>query len=111
MGDPKGDHVVIQGVPQLQITIREDLALSAQKLALSLLSLFFTNDDLAKGICSPQSGGSASDKEVLDQRIVSGIRSERTAVHTDSCIITVPLQSMWTTSGELLTRGRGGERS
>ena len=54
LGDPKGDHVVIQGVPQLQVTIREDLALSAQKLA---LPLFFTDDDLAKGICSPQSGG------------------------------------------------------
>ena len=72
LGDPKGDHIFIPGIPQLEVTARENISSNAQKLALSLLSLFFNKDKLSRGVCSPQ--GEGSQYELLDQRILNGIR-------------------------------------
>ena len=63
------------GLSQAEVTSRENWTLSAQKLALSLLSLLFTQEELATGICTPQGGGTASkDRVLLDQTKIDGIK-------------------------------------
>ena len=75
LGNPKGEHQYVSNISQLEVTSRESIATSAQKLALSLLDLFFTQEQLANAICSPICKGSmTSEKELLDQRIINGIR-------------------------------------
>ena len=75
LGDPNGQHVRIPGYKQVDVLARENSTLTAQKLALKLVSLFFSKETLSNAICTPQNeDSSAGSKDVLDQNIMEGIR-------------------------------------
>ena len=69
LGDPNGEHVRIDGFTQRQVKGKEVLALSASSLALKLMDLFFTKEEMAKSNCTPAEG-----REILRQDIIAGIR-------------------------------------
>ena len=69
LGDPTGEHVKIEGFTQRQVKGKEVLASSASSLALKLMDLFFTKEDMAKSNCTPAEG-----REILRQDIIAGIR-------------------------------------
>ena len=60
LGDPRGVCHMIEGFSQAGITSHKNWTSSAQTLALSLLSLFFTQEEQAVGVYTPQGGGTAS---------------------------------------------------
>ena len=67
LGDPNGEHVRIDGFTQRKG--KEMLASSASSLALKLMNLFFTKEEMAKSNCTPAEG-----REILRQDIIAGIR-------------------------------------
>ena len=64
----------IDGVPQGRVIASEFMAKTPQKMALNLLGIFFSKDQLKNGNCTPI----ASHKEILDPRIINGIRCKCT---------------------------------
>ena len=80
LGNPSSsEHVTIPDVSQLDVIARENKTSTAQKLALNLLALFFKKEQLVNGICTPQAEGSpAQNRDILDQRIIEGIRCKQT---------------------------------
>ena len=70
LADQTGENILTEdGVPECVIS-SEFMAKTPHKLALNLLGAFFSQDQLAKGNCTP----TASHKDVLDPRILNGIR-------------------------------------
>lgn len=69
LGDPKGENVTVPGVSQRQVRAEEAKAKSAQKLALHLMDIFFTKDQMATSLCTKWEG-----RDLLDPDIVEGIR-------------------------------------
>jgi len=69
LGDPRGERVVIQGFTQSQVRGLEVSATSAGGLALKLMTLFFTKQEMAEGNCTVTEG-----REQLRPDIVSGIK-------------------------------------
>ena len=70
LGDPEGENVYIDGVVPARVISSEFMAKSPEKLALNLLGVFFTQDQLTKGNCTP----TPDHKDLLDPRIINGIR-------------------------------------
>ncbi len=63
------------GKTQVEVSAREAVTSTPRKLALRLLALFFSPEELSNGICTPQpEGSSASCRNLLNQDIVDGIR-------------------------------------
>lgn len=82
MGDPGGEYVCIDGIPQGRVIACEFMAKTPEKMALNLMGLFFTKDQLSKGNCTP----TISHKEILDPSIINGIRCKCTLKCTmDDC--------------------------
>ena len=77
LGDPKGavgeKRIFIKGTSQMQVRAQEARSKSACKLALELLSLFFTKEKMAESLCTPLEG-----KKLLNPEIIEGI-------HRKSC--------------------------
>lgn len=69
LGDHNGEHVRIDGFTQRQVKGKEVLASSASSLALKLMDLFFTKEEMGKSNCTPAEG-----REILRQDIIAGIR-------------------------------------
>lgn len=67
--DHNGEHVRIDGFTQRQVKGKEVLASSASSLALKLMDLFFTKEEMGKSNCTPAEG-----REILRQDIIAGIR-------------------------------------
>lgn len=70
LGDPRGDHVKVEGFTQRQVKGKEVLASDETTLALKLMDLFFSREDMARSNCTPAEG-----RELLRQDIIAGIRS------------------------------------
>ncbi|KAL5510127.1 hypothetical protein EMCRGX_G005618 [Ephydatia muelleri] len=69
-----GEHVCMDGVPQGHVIASERMAKTPQKMALNLLGIFFSKDQLKNGNCTP----TASHKEILDPWIINDIRQKCT---------------------------------
>ena len=73
LGDPKeavGEkRIFIKGTSQMQVHAQEARSKSARKLALKLLSLFFTKEEMTESLCTPLEG-----KKLLNPEIIEGIR-------------------------------------
>eukprot|EP00731_Ephydatia_muelleri_P033187 Em0026g7a len=65
-----GEYVGIDGILQGRVIACEFMAKTPEKMALNLIGLFFTKDQLRKGNCTP----TISHKEILDHSIINGIR-------------------------------------
>ena len=69
LGDPRGEHIKIDGFTQRQVKGKEVLASNASSLALKLMDLFFTKEEMARSNCTPAEG-----REILRQDIIAGIQ-------------------------------------
>ena len=56
----------------MEVKSRDSLAKTDQKLALALMSLLFTKQEMAQGVCTPQS--SEKGRPILDQTKMEAIR-------------------------------------
>ena len=59
----------IDGFTQRQVKGKEVLASTASSLALKLMDLFFTREEMGKSNCTPAEG-----RDILRQYIIAGIR-------------------------------------
>ena len=82
LGNPSSsEHVTIPDVSQLDVIARDNKTSTAQKLALNLLALFFKKEQLVNGLCSLRKNSLLmvyAHLDVLDQRIIEGIRCKQT---------------------------------
>lgn len=69
LGDPRDEHMKIDGFTQRQVKGKEVLVSNASSLALKLMDLFFTKEEMAKSNCTPAEG-----RDILWQDIIAGIR-------------------------------------
>lgn len=69
LGDPLGKHIVIDNVPQWKVKAKETASSKASSLALKLMDVFFTREELAKGNCTETDG-----RELLRPTVIEGIR-------------------------------------
>ena len=69
LGDLRGDHIKVEGYTQRQVKGKEVLASDAAALALKLMDLFFTKDEMATSNCTPAEG-----RKLLRQDVIAGIR-------------------------------------
>ena len=69
LGDPRSEHMKIDGFTQRQVKGKEVLASTASSLALKLMDLFFTREEMGKSNCTPAEG-----RDILRQDIIAGIR-------------------------------------
>ena len=69
LGDPRGEHVTITGYTQSQVKAKEVSVVDAGPLALSLMDLFFSREEMARGNCTDAEG-----RNLLEPEIISGIR-------------------------------------
>lgn len=73
LGDPKGEHVILDEqvthVRQREVTAVETKCSSPNKMALSLLDLFFSKHQLATSLATICEG-----RELLDPQIISGLK-------------------------------------
>ena len=69
LGDPRGDRIKVEGFTQRQVKGKEVLASDATSLALKLMDLFFSKDEMAASNCTPADG-----RDLLRQDIIAGIR-------------------------------------
>lgn len=63
--------MVIAGYTQMQVTAKESCISDAKSLALKLMDVFFTKDEMASGNCTFVKG-----KNLLNLAIIDGIRSK-----------------------------------
>ncbi len=76
LGDPNGPpskNTNLSSPSQHRITSIEAVSKGASKLALKLLSILFTKEEIAAGICVRSTGGEGS---LLDQTKIQGIKCE-----------------------------------
>ena len=71
LGDPTGDHVVVEGNYYLDVKAKESACSTAANLALKLMDVFFTKEEIAQGSCTEVKG-----VPLLNPEIIDGIRSE-----------------------------------
>ena len=71
LGDPsvKERCVVIDGFSQLAVKAKENASTDACQLALKLMDVFFTKEELSVGNCTEAEG-----RELLRQDVIDGIR-------------------------------------
>ena len=84
LGDPEGENVYIDGGVPARVMSSEFMAKSPEKLALNLLGAFFTQNQLTKGNCTP----TPDHKDILDPRIINGIRLKCNAIYTMHLLMT-----------------------
>ena len=63
-----GEHVAVDGVPQWKVTAKETSATKASSLALKLMEVFFTKEEIAQGNCTEADG-----RELLSPAVINGI--------------------------------------
>lgn len=73
--------MVVEGVSSSQVVRAENVSPNASKLAVNLLTVLFTQEQLATGNCTKPN---RSDIELLDQHKVEAIR----CIIYNNCIIT-----------------------
>ena len=71
-----GKHVSITNVPQWKVKAKETASSKASSLALKLVDVFFTRDEMAKGNCTETDG-----RELLRPNVIEGIRCKYMNVH------------------------------
>ena len=64
-----GEHVSVDGVPQWKVKAKEASSTKASSLALKLMEVFFTKEELAQGNCTEAEG-----RELLSPDVINGIR-------------------------------------
>ena len=70
LGDPNGEHTVIQGWSQVQIKAKEIASSNSTTLVRKFMDAFFTKNELVAGCCTEVDG-----RELLGPDIIDGIRS------------------------------------
>ena len=71
MGNPNGEKVWVPEGDAKKVLAAEVVSDTAAKLALALLSVFFTDQEMARSNCTP-----APSRQLLNPNIISGIHSK-----------------------------------
>ena len=78
LGNPKGEKVWVPGGDPKKVLAAEVVSDSPAKLALALLNVFFTEQEMASSNCTP-----APSRQLLNPNIISGIHCKINSRYTE----------------------------